>query len=194
VKDSSKGSGEDLLLFDLTGKTGVDSYSSEPIGLSCVNRALLWAHTIGFSVTGGIFRGNTREIAFEGSPSCPFRLNNCVFSGDFLAEGGWYSLSGACRENAVTESWAIRGVGDRPECPTNSPTASASVSRPFAPSKCFKQSDGLAVSRVPTATVRAGVSEGHRESSEHAAAEVPGKVRGRVADDRDRRRVRPHDR
>jgi hypothetical protein len=124
-----------VLLYNLTGNTGIDSFCSElPDVHHCnfyhnqmsVSWGVLCGRESGMNLKNCIFNSNSRDIVLTIPLKKLFILNNCVFSGAYEQHSEWYSIGDGCHEKLITHSWIIIGVTGEAECPTNSPTASSS--------------------------------------------------------------------
>jgi hypothetical protein len=130
-----------LVICALTGENGVDTSCKTQLILEYGNffnnifstaGALLYGRSYGMVLHWGIFCNNSRDILMTGSVGASFYVKYCVFSGAFPSGNG-IVMATLCFANSLTKSWVIVGVTNRPECPTNSPTASPEMTpRPTA--------------------------------------------------------------
>jgi hypothetical protein len=111
----------------------------------------------GMAVDNCIFRDNIKDIAMtEQRSTNKFNITNCVFSGLFPSESLWFSFGSNNQQNAITMSFVIVGVISQEYCPTNSPTASSSISHtptgtssvPFLSSDSYRLSSIVHISPV----------------------------------------------
>jgi hypothetical protein len=128
-----------LILLALRGSTPIDSHCGSVLAVSQCNfyenlmsegGAVLWGDSHGLSLSECIFRNNAgnRLIGMTNTPSASnrFAFTNCVFDADYPSNADLASIGPGCHSNSETVSHEIYGVVGFGECPTNSPTATAS--------------------------------------------------------------------
>jgi hypothetical protein len=109
-----------LILFSLTGDTGIDSYCEKDSSIAFSNIynntmnpswGVLYCHGWGFTVSDSIFFGNSREFVMDrDNANRQFTILNCIFDDDFPSSN-WVTIGPGNSAFSITISHAISMIG-----------------------------------------------------------------------------------